>query len=195
MQEKCVLSIDTPKNCLECRLHIMGLERDGEIFSCAGYKGRGTLNPECDFLNTYDSYRNGVARNCPLQNDPKITLNDYRDKCYEAAKKKGFHEKEHNFGELLMLIVSELSEALEADRIGFWSCYRELRTPIKTINDLDNFTDWYDYRIKGSVEEEIADAIIRLFDLAGVYDIDLDYHVALKLKYNEFRLYRHGKKY
>ena len=59
-----------PENCLECQLHILTLEKQAffneEYFSCAGYKGRGTLNPECDFLNNFESYSKGKAKNCPL---------------------------------------------------------------------------------------------------------------------------------
>jgi len=53
----------------------------------------------------------------------------------------------------------------------------------------------YEELIKGTVEEEIADAVIRLVELAATYNIDLDWHVAAKMAYNEKREYRHGKKY
>jgi NTP pyrophosphatase (non-canonical NTP hydrolase) len=45
------------------------------------------------------------------------------------------------------------------------------------------------------VEEEIADAIIRLCDIAGIYGIDLDWHVKAKMAYNETRPRLHGKSY
>ena len=70
-----VLKINPPpKNCKECILHIMTTEisRNPEfglpdVFSCAGHKGRGTLNPEFDFLNNYNDYSIGTAPNCPLE--------------------------------------------------------------------------------------------------------------------------------
>jgi hypothetical protein len=43
-----------------------------------------------------------------------MILNELRNKAFAYAEKQGFHEN-INFGEKLMLIVSELSEALEAD--------------------------------------------------------------------------------
>jgi hypothetical protein len=52
-----------------------------------------------------------------------MTLNKLRDEVYEYAKKQGFHETPTNLGESLMLVVSELSEALEADRLGKWVKY------------------------------------------------------------------------
>ena len=67
---KTVLVIDPPpKNCKECVLHILTFEKtalEKEIYSCAGHKGRGTLNSEIDFLNNFDSYSEGCASNCPL---------------------------------------------------------------------------------------------------------------------------------
>ena len=69
--------IPPPKNCKECLCHVMTSEIgtsatggklfDCKVFSCAGHKGRGTLNPEFDFLNNYDDYSKGVAPNCPLE--------------------------------------------------------------------------------------------------------------------------------
>lgn len=62
--------------------------------------------------------------------------------------------KNKNIGELLMLIVSELGEALEAHRCGIF--YGTLKAP--------------DYRSKqwaSCYEIEIADVFIRLFDLMG----------------------------
>jgi NTP pyrophosphatase (non-canonical NTP hydrolase) len=66
-----------------------------------------------------------------------------------------------------MLVVTELAEAVEADRAH---------------DDLN-------YR------EEIADAVIRLFDLCGADRIDLESEIAAKMEVNEARANRHGKRY
>jgi len=121
-----------------------------------------------------------------------MTLNELRDEAYSYAQKQGFHEQKTNFGETLMLIVSELSEALEADRNNCWSrssIEKGLPNPEKIDIDL------YKMHFRGTVEEEIADAIIRLCDLAGTYKIDLDWHVKAKMAYNKTRPYKHDKKY
>jgi len=98
----------------------------------------------------------------------KDTLNKLRDESHNYAKSKGFYDNEpRNFGELIALIHSEVSEALEADRRG-------------DIN---------------MVGEEFADILIRVFDAAGYYNIDLDYHVKRKMDINKNRPYKHGKKY
>ena len=47
-------------------MHILTVENGAEVFSCAGYKGRGTLNSEFDFLNNFDDYSKGKPPNCPL---------------------------------------------------------------------------------------------------------------------------------
>jgi len=118
-----------------------------------------------------------------------MTLNELRDEAYTYAKKQGFHEQPTNFGESLMLIVSELSEALEADRKG-------KRATVKfPYNDAFIDPKKYEKHIRGTVEEELADAIIRLCDLAGTYKIDLSWHVMAKMAYNKTRPYKHGKKY
>jgi hypothetical protein len=62
--------LSPPESCKECQLHILTLENvqlEKEIFSCAGYKGRGTINPESDFLNRFDDYSKNTAPNCPLK--------------------------------------------------------------------------------------------------------------------------------
>ena len=76
--------------------------------------------------------------------------------------------------ESLMLIVSELSEALEAIR--------------KDTMD-DKLTEH-----KGE-DVELVDALIRILDYAGGYGIDLDTILEKKLKYNNQRPYKHGKSF
>ena len=78
---------------------------------------------------------------------------------------KGFWDKERNIGEILMLCVTELSEAMEAYRCG----------------DEDNFN------------EEIADTFIRLFDLCGGLEIDIESVIRDKVRFNQDRPYMHGK--
>ncbi|GHU09552.1 hypothetical protein FACS1894151_07530 [Spirochaetia bacterium] len=53
----------------------------------------------------------------------------------------------------------------------------------------------YEEKIKGTVPEELADAIIRIADIAGIYKIDLNWHVVAKMRYNCQRPYLHGKRY
>ena len=79
---------------------------------------------------------------------------------------KGFETTWKNMPEKLMLVVTELSEAMEAYR-------RE---------DLENF------------KEEIADTFIRLCDICGSVNIDIEREIRTKMEVNKKRPYLHGKK-
>jgi NTP pyrophosphatase (non-canonical NTP hydrolase) len=118
-----------------------------------------------------------------------MQLNKLRDEALANAEKQGFHKRRFNFGESLMLIVSELFEMLEADRND-----RYVRSAIP-VEFLHLTEKSYEEQIKGTVEEELADAVIRLCYLAGRLKIDLEWHVRAKMAYNETRPYKHGKKY
>jgi len=120
------------------------------------------------------------------------SLNEYRDKAYNYAKSNGFHDEEHSLATRLMLTVSELSEVLESDRKNNWT--KEAIHYNEGFSD-ESYKKWFEENVKDTVEDEIADALIRLFDIAGKYNIDLDFHVIAKMKYNEMRPYKHGKKY
>jgi NTP pyrophosphatase (non-canonical NTP hydrolase) len=112
------------------------------------------------------------------------------------ARAKGFWDKERNVGELLMLVVSELGEAIEAHRSPL---------PDRGVSTIEadeallltglDYADWYRRRIKGCFGEEIADAIIRLLDLCGGMEIDIAWHIRAKMKYNATRERLHGKAY
>jgi hypothetical protein len=56
-------------------------------------------------------------------------------------------------------------------------------------------TDVFSKHYRGTIEEEITDAIIRLFDIAGMIDMDLDWWIASKMAYNRGRPFKHGKLY
>jgi NTP pyrophosphatase (non-canonical NTP hydrolase) len=106
---------------------------------------------------------------------------------------KGFWENPRNKGELLMLVVSELAEALEADRKNRYS----LNNPkdIAALANDEDFNDAFSSHVKDTFEDEIADAVIRLFDMSAGLGIDLESHIEAKLRYNANRPKMHGKKY
>jgi NTP pyrophosphatase (non-canonical NTP hydrolase) len=87
--------------------------------------------------------------------------------CHSRAADAGWWNKEREVGTSLMLIVSEISEAMEAAR----------------KNQMD---DKLVHR-KG-VEVELGDAIIRICDFAGKYGYDLSGAILEKLEYNLHRL-------
>lgn len=93
------------------------------------------------------------------------SLSEYCAYCHEIAKEKGFWDEERNVGEALMLVVTEIAEAMEGHR----------------HQDHDNF------------REEIADAFIRLFDFCGGMGIDIEAEIQKKCDVNKKRPYKHGK--
>lgn len=106
-----------------------------------------------------------------------MNLNEWRDRAYKTACEHGFHDKELSNEHLLCLVISELMEAVEADRqdgranmVGFETCIKNAYQGI--VRD-DWFLKAYRANIKGSVEEELSDVTIRLLDLAGLRSIDL----------------------
>jgi len=116
---------------------------------------------------------------------------------HQNNKDKGFWDSERNVGEMLMLVTSELSEALEADR-------EDKRANVEAFNrdklgtpfhEQALFKSSFEENIKNSFEDEIADAVIRLFDMAEGLGIDLEWHIRAKLDYNKLRPKMHGKKY
>lgn len=113
---------------------------------------------------------------------------------YLANKAKGFWDGERNKGELLMLVTSELAEALEADRKGNYA-NASLLNSLFNVDDNERFKEDFGRLVKDTFEDEVSDAVIRLFDLCGGLGIDLGKHVELKLRYNSLRGNKHGKRY
>jgi hypothetical protein len=100
-----------------------------------------------------------------------------------------------------MLVVSELSEALEADRIDHHTTLERFQraqdnhNPHSGVSKGQSFKNDFEYHIKDTFEDEIADAIIRLLDLSVSQGIDTERHVELKMRYNALREHKHGKQY
>lgn len=111
-----------------------------------------------------------------------MNLNELRNQAYRNAVVHGWHKENLSDEHFLCLVISELMEAVEADRknrhasVKFFnhSIDYALRELHLTEHNLSNyFFNSYKENIKGSVEEELADACIRLLDLAGLRCIDL----------------------
>lgn len=122
-------------------------------------------------------------------------LNEISKQVYEANKLKGFDVKKENIGQTLCLIHSEISEALEAirkDKKASLMAFDYREEDRET--DLDFQSD-FTALIKDTFEDEIADTFIRLMDLVGALEIDIDKHIELKRRFNSLREYKHGKSF
>lgn len=97
-------------------------------------------------------------------------LNDLAKQIHENAKAKGFYDEPRNTGELFMLMVSELGEALDADRKGKRCRIRNFEKWMEQTAD-HNFANNFEVDIKGTFEEEIADVAIRILDYCAFSNI------------------------
>ena len=99
------------------------------------------------------------------------SFNSIAEDIWQTCEEKGFHEPIDPElllkGLRLMLIVGEVSEAMEAIRKG----------------DVEHHN------------EEVADVAIRLLHYAHCEGIDLDAEVQRKMETNAGRPYKHGKKF
>lgn len=107
-------------------------------------------------------------------NMKNIDFNTLRDRVYKCACEHGFHDKELSSAHYLMWIITDLSKAVEADRKGQYCTKEDLFVPNKDAFENRCKDDEFDFKtdfeelIKDSVEDNLADTVIRVLDFAGM---------------------------
>lgn len=119
-----------------------------------------------------------------------MTLREFQREAHAIAVEKGWWDQERNIGEVVALIHSEISEALEE--------YRKYGPDgIKALRWVPVMTN--DARYAGLSKPEgffveLADAVIRIADLFERYGVSMEDVIRAKMAYNRTRPYRHGGK-
>lgn len=105
-----------------------------------------------------------------------MNLNELRDRAYKTACEHGFHDEELSNEHCLCLVISELMEAVEADRNNKYADRKSFKDYYEDEEPHYNADFKYSFEkyIKDCVEDEFADACIRLLDLAGLRNISID---------------------
>lgn len=98
-------------------------------------------------------------------------IGELQAQAHRIAQDKGWWDEERSFPELLALMHSELSEALES-----------YRKPTGNVP------------LQDEIAEELADCVIRIMDYCEAAGIDLAFAIRDKMRHNEQRAHRHGGK-
>ena len=91
-------------------------------------------------------------------------LNALKERAYKWAVEHGFHEEEKSDAYWLGLVMSEAGEAINADRKGRHADTKKFEVDLAIFP----FDFSFEKQIKDSVEDKIADIVIRLLDFAGM---------------------------
>lgn len=144
-----------------------------------------------------------------------MSLNDLAQQIHQTAVEHGFWDEERNFGEMLALMHSELSEALEEHRDGkpvhYYSYHHGPAVHMPTMHFLNGIAYWDpEFRVEVKEEDlvkygatrkpegvavELADCLIRILDTMASLGVNIDEVVREKMAYNDTRSHKHGKAY
>ena len=94
-----------------------------------------------------------------------MNYNNLAQEAHENAVKHGFWETKVSNEHCLMLVITEIAEMVEAHRVN-----RKANTT--AYNEMPNKQIGFEHFIKNTMEDEMADIVIRLADLAGALGVD-----------------------
>lgn len=94
-------------------------------------------------------------------------INDFIVRAYDISCRHGFHDEETSFYHQMMLVIGEVGEMVESDR-------KSRRSSLGLFDDAMRSKDFkycFETYVKDTVEDELADVCIRLFDVCGCFGI------------------------
>lgn len=159
---------------------------------------------ECNYtvgeIKSYSQYKDFICDNCGYITviEEKSDFNKLVDDVHKNACEKGWWDgEERTLGEIIALMHSELSEAVEEYR-------NENNLKKQGINNehyynfgngiLSNEDSLLNKHKPEGIAVELADCVIRIMDYFGKKGWDLDAIIREKHEYNKSRPYKHGGK-
>ena len=121
---------------------------------------------ETAYLTGMKDVRHLLCTDCQVTEAKERAIGNLVAQAHATAVEKGWWDKPRSTLECIALMHCELSEAVEAYRKG----------------DEEH------------VVEELADVLIRVFDLCGHRGWNLERSLRIKMEFNKTRAYRHGGK-
>lgn len=108
-----------------------------------------------------------------------MNLGELQKIVHQNAKEHGWWDTPREFGTLIALCHSELSEALEEVRKGY---------------DI-SYTYYGESGKLEGVPSELADTVIRILDICEYHEINLEQIIMDKHNFNKTRPFKHGKQF
>lgn len=96
-------------------------------------------------------------------------IDGFIESAYGTSCRHGFHDEELSFAHQMMLVIGEVGEMVEADRKSRRANRKRFEKDYEKYPNL--FVEGFERYIKDTLEDELADVCIRLFDICGCFDI------------------------
>lgn len=101
----------------------------------------------------------------------KEKLDSLTTRAFDTACSHGFHDVERSNAHFMMLVLSEIGEMVDADRKS-----RRVKLHGDALDNTLRFNDFvptFEHLVKDTMEDELADVVIRILDFCGKRGISL----------------------
>lgn len=125
---------------------------------------------------------------------PPLNLNGLAQRVHAVNVANGWYENGiPPIPEQIALIHSEASEMLEANRNNR-TVRKGAASMLLDVDENDVFKAAFKTTLKDTLEQELADVIIRCLDFAAARNININDHVLAGIRFNSLRGHKHGGK-